>query len=231
MSYDLFVWYGPAAASSDEASEFSEEGYEGLEPSPHVAAFLAELFGEFPPLSDDSSDDHVWSFTDDNSDAHSLLSIQFEHAQRVGQRVLELSAKHGLRLFDPQTGDLYPRAAAAAGDGKIIGSSETPTDLIWLIFSMFRYDQDISPHFIPKSAVALGEALRGKRDGEDLDDMLDLLFVATCDGEDLDSTIAEEIDGDRAVVTIVRKRHPDTQRRIHMRCVNGAWKIEFPSVS
>lgn len=113
MSYDLFVWHGPAATTFDEASALLTAAAEGdpedLTPSPRMAAFLAALFAEYPNLHAD--DPHpAWACTDDTSDRHAILSLTATNdSDAVFARIVSLSRKHGLHCFDPQQGDFPGR--------------------------------------------------------------------------------------------------------------------------
>jgi hypothetical protein len=111
MSYDFFVWSGPAVRDPDEVQGLIEAVCEGnldvLDQCPRVGEFLSNLFDEYPPLgSSNPPGDTQWSFTDDTSDRHALLSVQ-DSSQSVCKRIVSLSRRHRLLCFDLQTQNVF----------------------------------------------------------------------------------------------------------------------------
>ena len=108
MSYDLLIWYSSRAPSEDDALEVLDRvvelDYNSLEPSAGIQSFLDDVFSRYPSLGDDD-DNTPWSFTDDVSEKHALLSMQ--RTGRVYRFILRLCRKYGLRCFDPQTDAVY----------------------------------------------------------------------------------------------------------------------------
>lgn len=105
----------------------------------------------------------------------------------------------------------------------------SPTDLLWFVFTKFRHDRDIAGHFLGHAASTIAEALQSGGHTDDVRDVASLLFIASRDDLDLDSTVTEEIDGDTAIVTVVPNDDPSIRRRVHMRRMGRAWKIWFPA--
>ncbi|RYD20414.1 MAG: hypothetical protein EOP88_15185 [Verrucomicrobiaceae bacterium] len=104
MSFDLGVWYPHERLSHEEAEDFyarMNEGEIDSPPHPSVDAFYEEQTGDF---------DHCpWSCTHDRSPGHVIMACVWPKADYVGGLVLRLARKHGLALFDPQSGRVtYP---------------------------------------------------------------------------------------------------------------------------
>src|SRR5262245_238742 len=117
MSYDLAVWYPSRDISDEEAFQqyqaLCDEDISGLVPHPSIEAFYLELSGIHPEI-DDVPEDKVedfdfspWSVAHDRSDRHILISCVWSHADYVHDLVLQLAAKHGLAVFDPQLTKLH----------------------------------------------------------------------------------------------------------------------------
>lgn len=114
MSYDLGVWYPHERRGDAEAGRLYIGICEGTieSPRPHatVDAFYEELTAMHPEIddvSDDRIDDHdycPWSCTLDRSPGHVITSCVWSKARYVDSLVHQLARKHGLAVFDPQTG-------------------------------------------------------------------------------------------------------------------------------
>jgi hypothetical protein len=120
MSYDLGVWYPHRRLTNEEAGEL----YVGLcgggtaeAPAAHPAvdAFYQELTAKHPEIDtipEDRIDDHdycPWSCALDRSPGHVIMPCVWSKAEYVDGFVRELARKHGLAVYDPQTGTItYP---------------------------------------------------------------------------------------------------------------------------
>ncbi|MCP3903565.1 MAG: hypothetical protein GY715_08000 [Planctomycetes bacterium] len=112
---------------------------------------------------------------------------------------------------------------------EIIGCTANPTDLFWLIFTKFRNDRDISGHFLGQAAATVAKALQSGTGPGVVHDLATLLYLASCEDCDLDSTVSEEIHDDTAVVTVVPNQNTSIRRQVHMRRIGRAWKVYFPA--
>jgi hypothetical protein len=123
MSYDLAVWYPHQRLSNANAGEL----YVGLcevlvEPPaahPAVDAFYRELTARFPEIDtipEARVDDHdfcPWTSAIDRSPGHLIMGCVSPKAEQVDRFVTGLAFKHGLAVFNPQSGIIsYPDSAA-----------------------------------------------------------------------------------------------------------------------
>lgn len=110
MSYDFLVGSGPVIRDPDEVHDLIEAVCEGnldvLDQCPRIGEFLSNLFDEYPPLGPSNPGHTQWSFTDDTSERHALLSVQ-DGSQSVCKRIVSLSRRHRLLCFDLQTENLF----------------------------------------------------------------------------------------------------------------------------
>lgn len=114
MSYDLAVWYPYQPLSDADAGELygalCDGNVKGVRPHPAVDAFYEELTAKHPEIDtvpDDKIDDHdycPWSCALSKSAGHVGMACVWSKAEYVDQFVHELACKHGLAVFDPQSG-------------------------------------------------------------------------------------------------------------------------------
>lgn len=113
MSYDLGVWYPHQRLSNTEAGQIyvalCESRPTPLQAHAAVEAFYNELCALFPEIDDipeDRLDDHdycPWSCAHDRSDAHVIMCCVFSQADNVDRLVHNLTRKHGLAVYNPQS--------------------------------------------------------------------------------------------------------------------------------
>lgn len=119
MSYDLGVWYPHQRLGNAEAAKLYVglcEGTVEVPPAhPAVDAFYEELTAKHPEIDtvpDDRIDDHdycPWSCALDRSPGHVIMPCVWSKAESVDRLVRSLARKHGLAVFDPQSGTIsYP---------------------------------------------------------------------------------------------------------------------------
>jgi hypothetical protein len=119
MSYDLGVWYPHKRLTHKQAGDLyarlCESEADGVEPHPAVDAFYRELTGMHPEIDDvpeesiDDTDLCPWSVAFDRSPGHIIMCCVWSKADYVDTLVRKLARKHGLAVFDPQTGRVsYP---------------------------------------------------------------------------------------------------------------------------
>ncbi|MCI0404298.1 MAG: hypothetical protein L0212_12405, partial [Acidobacteria bacterium] len=118
MSCDFGVWFPDKRLTDDEAearyARLCDGQVEGeVLAHPSVAAFYAELTARHPEI-DDIPEDRVgdteycpWSIAMDRSDGHVIMACVWSRADYVERLVRELAKKHGLALFDPQSGRVF----------------------------------------------------------------------------------------------------------------------------
>ena len=114
MSFDLAVWHGTRALSTEEAAGIHEALCEGralpsaagVTASPSVDAFLAALHARYPNLDslpEDAVDASPWASGFEASDHHVLLNFRWGSASdEAVAAAVDLARSHGLVLFDPQ---------------------------------------------------------------------------------------------------------------------------------
>lgn len=122
MSYDLGVWYPYQRLSDAQAGDLyvglCEGTVEHPRAHPSVDAFYDELTAKHPEIDtvpDDRIDDHdysPWSCELDRSPGHIIMTCVWSKAEYVDGLVRALARKHGLAVFDPQSGRIsYPDSA------------------------------------------------------------------------------------------------------------------------
>ena len=106
MSFDLAFWYSPEPADGAQALEIYQgilNEVPGLTPAhPAVAAFTADVTGQFPDLSEDNLDSSPWTSPLYFSPEFLVATISWSQARAVAPVLLALARKHGLTCFDPQ---------------------------------------------------------------------------------------------------------------------------------
>ena len=119
MSCDHGVWFPHKRVSDQEAgllyAQLCEGDLTGVLPNPAVDSFYEELTARHPEIDtipDDRIDDHdycPWSCALDRSEGHVIMPCVWSKADYVSQLVHELGKKHGLAVYDPQSGKIsYP---------------------------------------------------------------------------------------------------------------------------
>jgi hypothetical protein len=128
MSFDLGVWYPRKRVGNEEAGHLyaclCDGDTRGAQPHPAVDMFYAELtarHSEIHTVPEKKLDDHdfcPWSCKLDHSSGHVILSCVASKADFVHQVVQELARKHGLAMYDPQSGVVtYPDGSTGARNG------------------------------------------------------------------------------------------------------------------
>ena len=119
MSCDFGVWFPHERLDDREAGERYVRLCDGesgvVRPHPAVDAFydeLTTLHPEIDTIPDERIDDHEycpWSCALARSPGHVLMPCVFSQAYRVERLVRDLARKHGLAVYDPQSGHVsYP---------------------------------------------------------------------------------------------------------------------------
>jgi len=126
MSCDHAVWFPYTRLSNAEAGSLylalCEGDTSGVQAHPAIDAFYAELVAKHPQIddiSDDQVDDHdlcPWSVAFDQSSGHLIMCCVWSKADYVSALLRPLAAKHGLAVYDPQSGLIhYPGGNPAGG--------------------------------------------------------------------------------------------------------------------
>lgn len=122
MSCDFAVWPAEPRRTDIGASLFytalCNGDISGSTPSPAIASFYKELTVKHPEI-DDVPEEQIgnhdlcpWSCAFDRSEGHIIMSCVWPKADYVGSHVQVLAFKHGLAVYDPQSGSVnYPQAA------------------------------------------------------------------------------------------------------------------------
>src|SRR3954467_12166170 len=122
MSFDLAVWQTQKRLTDSEAEhlyvELCQSNVGGVTAYPGVDRFYAELTAKHPEIDtvpDDRIEDHdycPWSCALDRSPGHVIMPCVWSKAEYVDGFGRELARKHGLAVFDPQSGTIsYPDSA------------------------------------------------------------------------------------------------------------------------
>ncbi|UKD53880.1 hypothetical protein L3Q65_39320 [Amycolatopsis sp. FU40] len=101
MSYDLGVWAGDA---DDPQARYASLGEGPADSS--LDAFYRDLTAQFPELHEDP-EASPWNAAIERSGDGAVLAIQHSRAVAVTRVVLDLARKHGLTVFNPQTGEVH----------------------------------------------------------------------------------------------------------------------------
>ena len=114
MSCDHGVWFPYEKISDQEAlalyARLCDGDLSGVRPHPAVDAFYEELTSMHPEIDtipDDRIDDHEycpWSCALDRSEGHVIMPCVWSRAEYVSRLIHELGKKHGLAVYDPQSG-------------------------------------------------------------------------------------------------------------------------------
>ena len=119
MSYDLAVWNTKSRLSNEEAvklyHQLCDNIITGIAPHPGIEAFFSELTAKHPEIDDvpderiDDTDYCPWSIAFDHSPGHLIMPCVWSKAEYVDGLIRTLARKHGLAVFDPQSGTVsYP---------------------------------------------------------------------------------------------------------------------------
>jgi hypothetical protein len=128
VSCDFAVWFPNRRLTNEQAGAFyallCEGETAGVKAAPAVDAFYAELTAKHPEIDDVPADrvDDVdlcpWSVPFDRSTGHVIMSCVWSKAAYVEGLVKELARKHGLAVYDPQSGAVtYPDSPKAPATG------------------------------------------------------------------------------------------------------------------
>jgi hypothetical protein len=154
MSFDFGVWFPKKRIANDDAGKLylrlCDGDTSGVVAHPAIDAFYAEPIASYPELDTispgkiDDHDDRSWSCKLDRSPGHVIMSCVWPKATEVGRLVQNLARKHGLALYDPQSGVVtYPDGStgtkASHGALWILGS------FALLFAAIFVYVGQISP--------------------------------------------------------------------------------------
>jgi len=126
MSFDLAVWYPDARLTTKEAGKryicLCEDDSSMVTPHPAVDAFYAEITALHPEIGDvpaDEVDECPWNIEFDRSPGHLIMCCAWSRAEYCYDLILRLARKHGLCVFDPQTGAIhFPDAKPAQSETK-----------------------------------------------------------------------------------------------------------------
>jgi hypothetical protein len=155
LSFDLGVWFPKTRISNDEARDLyvclCAGDASGVVPHPAIAAFYAELTkkhpepGTLPEGITDHPDDCPWSCRFDHTPSYVLMSCIWPQATRVHALVKDLTRKHGLALYDPQSEKVvYPDGSTGAGATASRPSLWGLAAFSWLFAAMFLYTARVS---------------------------------------------------------------------------------------
>jgi len=115
----MAVWNTRVRLTDAEAStlygELCDSVTSGVTPHPAIEAFYSELTAKHPEIDaipDDRIDDTdycPWSIAFDRSPGHLIMNCVWSKAEYVDGLIRQLARKHGLAVFDPQSGKIqYP---------------------------------------------------------------------------------------------------------------------------
>lgn len=109
MSNDLYFWKSATAAADETCDQLADEEVEGVEPSPQVEGFRAELLATWPDLADRISPwapDLDWRQPwgrDDLAPYFVSLTLSYSTEQQTLDAIVSLARRHTLITYDPQT--------------------------------------------------------------------------------------------------------------------------------
>jgi hypothetical protein len=119
MSFRLTVWYSAEQLSKAAAMEIDsalcEDHIEVVPEHKAIDSFYLDLIERYPEIDSipedriDDSDYCPWSEALTKTPRHVSMNCVFSQAQKVIRYVYKLTCKHGLVLFDPQSGAIYHR--------------------------------------------------------------------------------------------------------------------------
>ncbi len=111
MTFDLGVWDADRPPRVAEAEARYEELCAGEDPaatpSPRVTAFLEECERRWPGGDDDTFADGPWAswpLSDQRPPSGLVANIRFDAATAMFGEWAEMAERHGLVLYDPQSG-------------------------------------------------------------------------------------------------------------------------------
>jgi hypothetical protein len=111
VSFDLAVLSAARPLTADEARRVylrlceGDDGATLLAPDERVDEFAREIRARWPDLDDlpeEEVDDSPWSIGVDVSPRHMLVSFVWSRVDDTAPAFVDLAAKHGLYVFDPQ---------------------------------------------------------------------------------------------------------------------------------
>ncbi len=115
MSYELWVWAGPAYtadAVSAAVRSFVDSGLSDVfDPNAALVALRSSILETFPPLeglSDEGLEHAAWAVTPERSDRLLGFSILLDEVDEVAPVLVKRAFDMGLFVFDPQDGTIYP---------------------------------------------------------------------------------------------------------------------------
>jgi hypothetical protein len=116
MSCDFAIWYPAKRLTDEQAGALYERLCEGdtagVAPHPAVEGFYRELTSKYPERDEAS----VWSMPIERSSGHVLVSSVPTSAKEVESFVRALARKHGLSVYDPESGTVTHPAAPKPSD-------------------------------------------------------------------------------------------------------------------
>lgn len=105
MSYDLGVWAGDA---EDPQARYASLCDSSGSAAPELDGFYRDLTAKYPELYEaENPEESPWNAAIELSGDGAVLAIQHSRAVAVTRVVLELARKHGLTVFNPQTGEVH----------------------------------------------------------------------------------------------------------------------------
>jgi hypothetical protein len=124
MSYDLAVWHTSSRLTNEEAGKLYHKlcagETSGVTAHPGIERFHAELTAKHPEIDDvpeeriDDTDYCPWSCAFDRSPGHVIMPCVWSKADYVADLILTLARKHGLAVYNPQSGTIhYPDSPSA----------------------------------------------------------------------------------------------------------------------
>ncbi|MFI6294519.1 hypothetical protein ACIBEJ_23210 [Nonomuraea sp. NPDC050790] len=113
MSFDLAVWFEDEPITPLRATakflDWCEAPGEDSPPGARaeVAAFVDDLTARYPDLTADNYAGSPWAEPLTVAEDIVLASAVFPRAAEVCRTVFELAGRHGLVVFDPQSGSVH----------------------------------------------------------------------------------------------------------------------------
>ncbi len=115
MSYDLWVWKGPAYTLKTINSgiyRIENGDEEAFEPDPRLRRFRNDVLDALPLLDGgDTSASKTWAATPNISDRLIELNLSFGIRDDALDEILHLVEEHDLWLYDPQRALVQPPAS------------------------------------------------------------------------------------------------------------------------
>jgi hypothetical protein len=111
MSFDIAIWRSNERLTDKAAQaiylQLNDDDVSSVTADPSLLSFYDDLDAMFPlcgELPDESLDESPWSWNCEPSQTHYLLGLRGPKANEALTAVTRLARKHGLVLFDPQSG-------------------------------------------------------------------------------------------------------------------------------